>query len=92
MSDVNRCFDLIVRNGRWFDGRGSPSAIRHIGVRGGRVAAVSETPLNDASCPEVLDATGRWVMPGFLDVHTHQASAVRPPAAVAALKALRASA
>lgn len=64
-------FDAIVRNGRFFDGTGAPSAPRHVGVRAGRVAAVSPDPLPEAGCPQVVDATGRWVLPGFLDVHTH---------------------
>ncbi|NJP94603.1 amidohydrolase family protein [Nonomuraea sp. FMUSA5-5] len=64
-------FDLIIKGGRWFDGAGSPSAIRDLGVRGGRVAAVSAEPLPQAGCRRVLDAAGCWVLPGFLDVHTH---------------------
>lgn len=64
-------FDLIIRNGRHFDGTGAPSAIRHLGIRDGRVAAISTTPLDAAGCPEVIDAAGLWVLPGFLDTHTH---------------------
>lgn len=64
-------FDTIIRNGRWFDGTGAPSAVRTIGIRGGRVAAVTPDPLDETGCPEVIDATGRWVLPGFVDIHTH---------------------
>jgi len=64
-------FDVIIRNGRWFDGTGARSAIRDLGIRDGRVAAVSEEPLDATGCPEVLDATGRWVIPGLVDIHTH---------------------
>ncbi|WP_280505049.1 N-acyl-D-amino-acid deacylase family protein, partial [Nocardia farcinica] len=48
-----------------------PSAIRHIGLRDGRVAAVSAEPLDTTGCPRVLDGTGKWVLPGMLDIHTH---------------------
>lgn len=64
-------FDVIVSNGRWFDGTGAPSAVRHLGIRDGRVVAVSEEPLDEAGCPRVLDATGHWVLPGMVDIHTH---------------------
>ena len=61
-------YDLVLANARWFDGTGAPSAIRHLGVHGGRVAAVSTEPLDGG---EVIDCSGQWVMPGFVDIHTH---------------------
>lgn len=64
-------YDAIIKGGRWFDGTGSPSAIRHLGIRDGRVAVVSADPLDEVGCPEVVDAHGRWVLPGFVDIHTH---------------------
>ncbi|RSN60033.1 N-acyl-D-amino-acid deacylase family protein [Actinomadura sp. WAC 06369] len=63
-------YDVIVRGGRWFDGTGAPSAVRNIGIRDGRVAAVTAAEL-DADGARVVEAAGRWVMPGFVDVHTH---------------------
>ncbi|WP_082969561.1 N-acyl-D-amino-acid deacylase family protein [Mycobacterium kyorinense] len=64
-------YDAIIRNGRWFDGTGGPSAIRNIGIRDGRVSAVTAADLDPAGCPQVIDATGKWVLPGLLDIHTH---------------------
>lgn len=64
-------YDTIIRNGLWFDGTGAPSAIRNLGIRAGRVVAVSEDDLDATGCPQVIDATGKWVMPGMLDIHTH---------------------
>ncbi|WP_082945013.1 amidohydrolase family protein [Mycobacterium sp. 852013-50091_SCH5140682] len=64
-------FDTIIRNGRWFDGTGAPSAVRTIGIRDGHVVAISPDELDDTDCPRVIDATGKWVMPGMLDIHTH---------------------
>src|SRR5215470_5277494 len=64
-------YDVILKNGRWFDGLGSPSAIRHIGIRGGRVATISPTQLPEQGCSHIIDATDRWVTPGFVDIHTH---------------------
>ncbi|MGZ4496355.1 MAG: N-acyl-D-amino-acid deacylase family protein [Nocardioides sp.] len=63
-------YDVIIRGGRWFDGTGGPSAVRNLGIRDGRVAAVSAEPLDETGA-EVVDATGRWVMPGMVDIHTH---------------------
>ncbi|HTQ22718.1 N-acyl-D-amino-acid deacylase family protein [Mycobacterium sp.] len=64
-------FDTVIRNGRWFDGTGAPSAIRNIGIRDGHVAAISAQPLDESGCPQVIDADGKWVLPGMLDIHTH---------------------
>ncbi|CDP82029.1 MULTISPECIES: N-acyl-D-amino-acid deacylase family protein [Mycolicibacterium] len=64
-------FDTIIRNGRWFDGTGAPSAVRNIGIRSGHVVAISPEPLDETDCPQVIDATDKWVMPGMLDIHTH---------------------
>ncbi|MBE7191692.1 MAG: amidohydrolase family protein [Gordonia polyisoprenivorans] len=63
-------YDTIIRNGRWFDGTGAASAIRDIGIRDGRVSAVG-VDLDTDGCPDIVDATGKWVVPGFLDIHTH---------------------
>ncbi len=64
-------YDTIIRNGRWFDGTGAPSAVRTIGIRDGQVAAIADGDLNETGCPQVIDATGRWVLPGLIDIHTH---------------------
>ncbi|MCC3769320.1 amidohydrolase family protein [Streptomyces sp. UNOC14_S4] len=68
---MRKPFDVVVKNGRWFDGTGAASAVRDLGIRDGEVAAVSARPLPAEGCGRVLDATGRWVLPGFLDIHTH---------------------
>jgi N-acyl-D-aspartate/D-glutamate deacylase len=64
-------YDTIIRNGRWFDGTGAASAVRNIGIRGGHVVAISPDELDATACPQVIDATDKWVMPGMLDIHTH---------------------
>jgi N-acyl-D-aspartate/D-glutamate deacylase len=64
-------YDTIISNGRWFDGTGAPSAVRNIGIRGGHVVAITPQDLDDAGCRQVIDATGKWVLPGMLDIHTH---------------------
>lgn len=70
-SSSQQPLDLIIANGRYFDGSGGPSQRRHVGVSGGRVVAVSQEPLTPGPNTQVVDATGQWVMPGFVDIHTH---------------------
>ncbi|MGO9507717.1 MAG: N-acyl-D-amino-acid deacylase family protein [Mycobacterium sp.] len=67
-------YDVIIRNGLWFDGTGGVPLTRTLGIRDGVVATVadpSKEPLDETGCPEVIDAAGKWVVPGFIDVHTH---------------------
>ncbi|MBH2032801.1 MAG: amidohydrolase family protein [Pseudomonadales bacterium] len=64
-------FDIIINGGRYFDGSGGPSAIRHLGVRDGKVVVVSADRLDPSQAATLIDATGKWVTPGFLDTHTH---------------------
>lgn len=63
-------FDTVIRNGRWFDGTGAPSAIRDIGIRDGHIAVISAQSLDVTDC-HVIDAAGKWVLPGLVDIHTH---------------------
>ena len=64
-------YDVIIRNGLWFDGSGTAPQIRTLGIRDGIVSAVSPGPLDEGGCPDVIDAAGKWIVPGFIDVHTH---------------------
>lgn len=64
-------YDVIIRDGLWFDGTGNAPHTRTLGIRDGVVAIVSSGPLDETGCPEVIDAAGKWSLPGFLDVHTH---------------------
>ena len=68
VSDVT--YDTVIRNGRWFDGTGAPSAVRTIGIRDGHVAAVVTGDLDETGA-QVIDATDQWVLPGMIDIHTH---------------------
>jgi N-acyl-D-glutamate deacylase len=61
-------YDLALNNGRVIDPESGLDAIRHLGLRGGRIAAVSETPL---AGKRTLDVSGLIVAPGFIDLHGH---------------------
>ncbi len=64
-------YDIIIRNGLYFDGSGADGVPRHLGIRGGRIARVSEQPLDEAGCDRLIDAAGAWVTPGFIEPHSH---------------------
>lgn len=59
-------FDLIIRNGRILDGTGNPWFAADIGVRAERIAAIGD--LHEARARHEIDATGRIVAPGFIDM------------------------
>ena len=64
-------FDIVIRNGLYFDGAGGPGLPSDIGIRDGRIAEISATPLPAAAATRVIDATDRWIIPGFLEIHSH---------------------
>ena len=64
-------FDTIIRHGRLFDGTEAPSRVCNVGIKDGRIAVITSSDIDDADCPRVLDATEAWVVPGFIDIHTH---------------------
>jgi len=61
-------FDLVVANGRAIDPETGLDAVRSVGIRDGRIEAISTTPLQGRT---VLDASGLMVAPGFIDLHAH---------------------
>ena len=61
-------FDLAINNARIIDGTGAPARRGAVGIRGGRIAAVSDTDLQAAA---VLNAGGQVLAPGFIDLHSH---------------------
>ena len=62
-------YDLIIRGGTVIDGSGSEPIKADIAVNAGRIARIGN--LGDASAGKTLDATGKMVTPGFVDLHTH---------------------
>lgn len=62
-------FDVIIRGGEVVDGTGNPRSRADVGILGGQIEAVGD--LSGSEAAEVIDATGKVVTPGFVDVHAH---------------------
>ncbi len=62
-------FEVLIRGGRVFDGTGNPWFRADVGLRNGRIAALGQ--LAGSTADRVIDATGRYVSPGFIDIHSH---------------------
>ncbi len=61
-------YDFVIRGGTVIDGTGAPAREADLAIRGDRIATIGSVPERGA---QELDATGRWVTPGFVDIHTH---------------------
>lgn len=65
-------YDIRIENGRVLDGSGSPWRKADVAIADNRIVAVGE--LAGATADIVIDATGRYVVPGFIDAHSHAGS------------------
>lgn len=61
-------YDLVLRNGRVIDPESGLDAVRSVGIRNGKIAAVSRGELQGR---QVIEARGLVVAPGFIDLHAH---------------------
>jgi len=61
-------YDLVISHGRVLDPVTNLDAVRNLGVRAGKIAAISAGPLEGRA---TIDATGLTIAPGFIDLHSH---------------------
>jgi N-acyl-D-amino-acid deacylase len=61
--------EIIIRGGTIIDGTGSPGVKNDIGIDRGKITRIGD--LSGVEAEKSLDATGKLVTPGFVDLHTH---------------------
>ena len=64
-------FDLVINNGRVIDPASGLDAVRSVGIKNGKITAISSSVLEGKN---VIDASGEIVGPGFIDYHAHGGS------------------
>lgn len=69
---VKNMFDILIKNGNIYDGKNGPFT-GDVAISGGKISAVGHI---DGEAAEVIDAGGRCVTPGFIDIHRHADMAV----------------
>jgi len=67
-SKAAETFDLVIAGGRVMDPESGLDAVRNVGIRGGKIAAISTGPL---AGKRTIEARGLVVAPGFIDLHQH---------------------
>ena len=60
--------DLLIRGGTLVDGSGAAPYSADLGVQDGRIVEIGSIT---QAARETVDASGAWVTPGFVDIHTH---------------------
>jgi dihydroorotase len=77
-------YDLLIRGGRVIDPAPGVDRIMDVAIRGGKIAALGRN-IPASSAMESIDAAGRLVVPGLIDIHLHARDAELPPSAIMAL-------
>src|SRR3989441_13206510 len=62
-------FDVVIRGGHLVDGTGSAAGLADVGIRNATIARVGR--VGRAESAMTIDASGKYVAPGFIDIHTH---------------------
>ena len=80
-------YDVLIRGGLLFDGTGAEGRAADVAIKGDRIVEVGEIPAT-ATAATVVDATGKYVSPGFIDTHSHAAPGIETPELAPAISVL----
>lgn len=72
VEEIHQEFDILIVNGKILDGTGNPWFYADIGINDNKIAWIGKS--DKATAEEIIDATGLYVSPGFIDVHSHASS------------------
>ena len=61
-------YDIIIKGGTVVDGTGAEPVTADVAISDGVIAAIGEV---SGDAKQIIDATGKTVTPGFIDIHTH---------------------
>ena len=62
---------ILIKNGLLFNGSKAEAKVQNLLIKNGKIVKLSQTEIPIDSSVKVIDAAGKWVMPGFIDIHTH---------------------
>lgn len=79
-------FDVLIAGGTVIDGSGAPRYRADVALRGDRITAISRVPISASRARRSIDATGKIVAPGFIDVHAHIEPLPEMPGAESAIR------
>src|SRR6478672_5727939 len=63
-------YDLLIKNGHIIDPKNNIDAVKDIAITNGKIAKVDDN-ISSAQSKKTIDATGLYVVPGLIDIHTH---------------------
>ena len=75
---ASAAYDLVIKGGHVIDPASKINAVRDVAISGGKIAAVADKI--DVGAAQVVNAAGKYVIPGMIDIHSHAGATQGGPA------------